>query len=124
MKKIDYKNHQRFDKQLKKLTRKYPSLQEDLDGVKRFAIELFHINKIDNDSVKLIPGFDQEDVKIYKIKKFACKSLKGRGARSGIRMTYAFYPKSFEVEFLEIYFKEKSDSDMDRGFVEGYLNER
>ena len=32
-----------------------------------------------------------------------------------------FYPEKFEVEFLEIYFKERADSDMDYGFLVKYL---
>lgn len=121
MKKIEYKRHSRFDKQLKKLIRKYRSLEEDLENAKKYAIELFHVFKIDNESARLVPKFDGKDIQIYKIKKFTCKALKGRGARSGIRIIYAFYPKSFEVEFLEIYFKEKSDSDMDYEFVKDYF---
>ncbi|MFT7099269.1 MAG: mRNA-degrading endonuclease RelE of RelBE toxin-antitoxin system [Rickettsiales bacterium] len=122
MKKIEYKRHSRFDKQLKKLVRKYRSLEEDLENAQKYAIELLHILKIDNDSIKLVPKLDGESIQIYKIKKFTCKALKGKGIKSGIRIIYAFYPKGSKVEFLEIYFKEKSDSDMDYRFVKDYFN--
>lgn len=121
MTKISYQKHERFEKQFKKLIKKYRTLEEDLEIAKKFAIEAFHISKIKNEAVWLVPKFDKKIIQIYKIKKFACKSLKGKGVKSGIRIIYAFYPEKFEVEFLEIYFKERADSDMDYGFVSKYL---
>ncbi|NBX52447.1 MAG: hypothetical protein EBT63_02180 [Proteobacteria bacterium] len=121
MTKIKFERHDRFEKQIKKLIRKYRSLEEDLEIAKKFAIEAFHLEKINNEAVWLIPKFDKKIVQIYKLKKFSCKALKGKGNRSGIRIIYAFYPEKFEVEFLEIYFKERDDSDMDYEFVAKYL---
>jgi len=72
----------------------------------------------------LIPKFDKKIVQIYKLKKFSCKALKGKGNRCGIRIIYAFYPEKFEVEFLEIYFKEREDSDMDYAFAGKYLESK
>ncbi len=121
MKKIEYLRNSRFEKQIKKLTRKYPTLEEDLFEAQKGAIELFHIHNLNNDAVRLVPKFDRKIVQIYKIKKFTCKALKGKGSKSGIRIIYAFYPQEFKVEFLEIYFKEKSNSDMDYDFVYKYV---
>ncbi len=121
MKKIKFQRHDRFEKQIKKLIRKYRSLEEDLEIVKKYAIEAFHIENKDNEAVELVPKFDRKTVQIYKIKKFACKALKGKGVRSGIRVIYAFYPEKFEAEFLEIYFKEKHNTDMDYDFARKYL---
>lgn len=120
-KQIEYRRHDRFEKQIKKLIRKYRSLEEDLFEAKKAAIELFHIHNLDNNAVELVPKFDHKIVQIYKIKKFACKALKGKGVKSGIRVIYAFYPEKFEVEFLEIYFKEKNDTDMDYDFAREYI---
>ena len=122
MKKIDYRCHDRFEKQIKKLIKKYRSLEEDIEIAKKYAIEAFHISEINNESVWLIPKFDKKIIQIYKLKKFSCKALKGKGNRSGIRIIYAFYPEKFAVEFLEIYFKEKDDSDMDYEFIKKYLD--
>ena len=121
MTKIKFERHDRFEKQIKKLIRKYRSLEEDLEIVKKYAIEAFHIENKDNEAVELVPKFDRKTVQIYKIRKFACKALKGKGVRSGIRVIYAFYPEKFEVEFLEIYFKEKHNTDMDYDFARKYL---
>jgi hypothetical protein len=53
--------------------------------------------------------------KLYKARKFACKSLKGRGVASGIRTTYAYYEKEDKIEFIEIYYKgDKENEDRER----------
>ena len=118
---MQYKRHINFSKQIKKLFRKYRTLEEDLLIAQIAAIELLHVQKIDNNAIKLIPNFDNEKIKIYKLRKFACKALKGKGVRSGIRVIYAFYPESLEVEYLEIYHKESS-FDMNYSFAENYFN--
>ncbi|MFH2108346.1 MAG: hypothetical protein ABII93_06735 [Chrysiogenia bacterium] len=48
-------------------------------------------------------GFDHPPV--FKAKKFACRSLKGKGVMSGIRIIYAIYPESDRIELVEIYYK-------------------
>jgi len=120
---ISYSRHPRFEKQLKKLLKKYRTLEDDLAIAQKAAIELYHMLGKDNDSVELVPGFDYEEIKIYKVKKFACKSLFGKGVKSGIRVTYGFFPVQEHVEYLEIYYKEKGDSDMDYGFAKIYVSE-
>ena len=52
---------------------------------------------------------------IYKARKFACKALKGRGARSGIRIIYAYVAQKDEIYFIEIYSKtDKENEDRER----------
>lgn len=118
---VTYSNHERFEKQFSKLQGKYRTLEDDLQTVEKYAIDLLHVQGLDNRSIFLVPGFDLVEVKIYKIKKFACKSLPGKGVRSGLRIIYAFYPKTMQIEYLEIYYKDKSDTDMDYGFVREYI---
>ncbi|KKS06264.1 MAG: hypothetical protein A2418_00355 [Candidatus Brennerbacteria bacterium RIFOXYC1_FULL_41_11] len=120
---IEYNEVDSFRKDLKQLCKKYKTLEEDLGIAKRNAIELYHAKRIDNQSVFPIPGFCTETVQIYKIKKIACKSLKGRGAKSGIRIIYAFDNDKFKVEFIEIYFKgEKINENQER--IKEYLKNR
>lgn len=113
--KIEYGFTLAFQKDIKRLLKKFRTLEEDLEVVKLNAIELYHLKKIDNRSVFSIPDYCNKKIQIYKIKKFSCKSLKGRGVRSGIRVIYAFYPEFFKVDFIQIYFKgEKENADFDR----------
>jgi len=50
-------------------------------------------------------------LQFFKVKKFQCKSLKGRGAKSGIRIIYAYFPTEQKIVFLEIYFKAKQEKE-------------
>ena len=122
MKKINYIETLEFQKDLKQLLKKYISLREDVELIKEAVIELYHVQKINNSSVFLIPGFCDENIKICKIKKFTCDSFKNRGSRSGIRIIYAFFEKELKVEFLEIYYKgdeEKEDYTRIKEYLKG-----
>lgn len=109
---ISYDETTEFSRDLKKLCKKFPLLKDDLETVKKNAIELFHINKLDNKSVFEISGIgNTEELQFYKVKKFACRNLKGRGVKSGMRLIYAFFPLENKVVFLEIYFKAKQENE-------------
>ena len=120
--KIEYNTIDPFQKDFKKLLKKYRTLKEDLETAKRDAIELYHIKHIDNQSVVLVEGFCTEKIQICKIKKFACKALKGRGSRSGIRIIYAFYCHCCKVDFIEMYFKGRKENE-NRGRIKKYLKD-
>lgn len=117
---ISYRQTEEFQKDLKRLLKKYRSLAEDLETAKTAAIELFHIQEVNNSSVFPIPGFCTEEIQVCKIKKFACKTLKGRGSKSGIRVIYAFHVKILKVDFIEIYFKADQENE-DRERIKQYL---
>ena len=108
---ITYNSIDAFDKDLKRLAKKFPSLLEDLGLVKRAAIELFHLKKIDNHAVFPIPDFCSDTYQVFKIKKFACRSLKGRGVKSGIGFIYFFHIQKLEVIFIEMYFKSEQENE-------------
>jgi hypothetical protein len=56
-----------------------------------------------------------ESPKIYKAKKFACRSLKGKGVQSGIRVIYAYFEEKDKIELIEIYYKgDKENEDRER----------
>ena len=118
--KIKYSAINLFHKDLKRLLKRYGTLKEDLETVKRDAIELYHLKRINNQSIFPIQGFCTEAIQICKIKKFACKALKGRGVKSGIRVIYAFYCQSYKVEFIEIYFKGDKENE-NRERIKAYL---
>lgn len=118
---LNYSNIKEFAKDLKRLRKKFSTLEEDLETAKKNSIELLHIHKIDNRGIEQISKHCRTTVKLYKIKKFACKSLKGKGCQSGIRVIYAFFPAEQKVEFIEIYYKgKKVNMDYDR--AKSYLN--
>lgn len=106
-----YKNTSGFEKDLKRLRKKFRTLEDDIEVAKKNAIELFHLKNIDNNSIEPIPNFCTDELKICKIKKFACKALKGRGVQSGIRIIYAYYVLTNTIDFIEMYFKGESENE-------------
>ena len=52
---------------------------------------------------------------VIKVKKIACKSLKGRGANSGLRLIYAHFEEEKRIVMIELYhknYKELEDRDL------------
>ena len=111
MTKINYTKTAEFERDLKRLSGKFPSLLDDLEVAKTFAIEFYHLKKINRQAIFEIPSFCTDKLKICKIKKFACKALRGRGVQSGIRIIYAYYVLSNTVDFIEMYFKGESENE-------------
>ncbi len=115
MEKITYETTSEFDRDLKKLCKKYKSLPEDIEVLKRAAIELYHLQGLDNNAIFPIPGFCSESATSCKVKKFASKSFKGKGAKTGLRLIYIYIPKELKIVFVEIYHKNvKENEDKER----------
>ena len=104
-----------FGRDFKKLSKRFRTLEEDFKTFVDTQLNLFHKQGIDNKGVLPISGLGIPNPKIYKAKKFACRSLKGRGVDSGIRVIYAYWEEKDKLEFMEIYFKgDKENEDRDR----------
>lgn len=105
-----------FERDFKRLVKKFKTLDEDLDNFINVQLNLAHkMNIIDNKSIVRISNLGIDNPKIYKARRFTCKSLKGKGARSGIRIIYAYYEEEDIIEFIEIYYKaQKANEDGDR----------
>ena len=96
-----------FKKDLKNLLKKYRTLNDDLDVVKR-VLEFtpderppfsFRIDNLDLETC------------IIKVKKIACKALKGRGVNSGLRLIYAHFPDEQKITFIELYHKNDKENE-------------
>jgi hypothetical protein len=102
-----------FDHDMKKLLKDFRSLEDDLST---FTLAL--TAKIPDGLPGIVripnPGADVSDP-VFKARKFRCQSLKGRGSNSGIRLIYAYDPRTDTFTFIEIYFKGKQENeDMQR----------
>jgi hypothetical protein len=90
-----------FKKDLKDLLKKYRTLNDDLDVVRR-VLEVAPDERppfsFRMDSLGL-------ETCIIKVKKIACKALKGRGVNSGLRLIYAHFPEEQKITFIELYHK-------------------
>jgi len=104
-----------FENDLKRLSKRFITLEEDLKIFIDTQLYLYHKSKIDNGGIFQIRDIQIGNPKIYKAKKFACRSLKGKGVDSGIRVIYAYYKEEDKIELIEIYFKsDKENEDGDR----------
>lgn len=100
-----------FQKDLKGLLKKYRTLNDDLDVVKQVLTAMpderppFSF-RIDNLGLKTC---------VIKVKKIACKALKGRGVNSGLRLIYAHFSEEKRITFIELYHKnDKENEDKQR----------
>jgi len=100
-----------FTRDLKQLTKKYKSLPEDLDVLISASLNLFHKLNHRHNGIEHMAGYGITYPEIYKVRKFACRALKGRGAMSGIRVIYAYFPDLDKVEFVEMYFKADAETE-------------
>jgi mRNA-degrading endonuclease RelE of RelBE toxin-antitoxin system len=105
-----------FIKEFQKLSKKrFQSLPDDFLTFKDTQLKMFHKQNIDNNGIFRISDLNIDCPIIYKVKKFACKSLKGKGVHSGIRIIYAYYQDEDIIEFIEIYHKsDKENEDRER----------
>ena len=96
-----------FKKDLKKLLKKYRSLNDDLEVVKKvLKVEPeqrppFSF-RIDNLGIETC---------VIKMKKIACRSLKGRGINSGLRLIYAYFDTKQKIIFVELYHKNEKEKE-------------
>ena len=100
-----------FEKDLKKLVKRFSSLEDDLGMFIKVAMRAFHKLKIDSNAIFHISDLGIRTSKIYKAKKFACRALKGHGAQSGIRVIYAYHEEEDWIEFIEVYYKGNKPSE-------------
>jgi mRNA-degrading endonuclease YafQ of YafQ-DinJ toxin-antitoxin module len=100
-----------FKKDLKGLLKKYRTLNEDLEIVKKV------LEVIPDERPPFsfrIEGLGLETC-VIKVKKIACKAMKGRGVNSGLRMIYAYFNEEQRITFIELYHKnEKENEDRQR----------
>lgn len=96
-----------FKRDLKSLLKKYRTLNDDLEVVKR-VLEVAPDERppfsfrIENLGVETC---------IIKVKKIACKALKGRGVNSGLRLIYAYFPDEQKIIFVELYHKNDKENE-------------
>lgn len=108
---IEFEVLPEFNRDLKELLKKFRSLRDDLEVLKMDLRDepgesppfSYRINNLGVSSC------------IIKVKKMACKALKGKGVNSGLRLVYAYFPEITKITFIELYHKsDKANEDRDR----------
>ena len=96
-----------FQKDLKSLSKKYRTINDDLEVVKQVLTVTpderppFSF-RIDNLGLETC---------VIKVKKIACKALKGRGVNSGLRLIYAYFKDQEKIIFVELYHKNNKENE-------------
>lgn len=100
-----------FRKDMKRLSKRFRTLEEDVKVVRKvLAVEPDARPPF---SVR-IDGLGITGC-VIKIRKIACRSLKGKGAESGLRIVYAYFPAESKITMIEIYYKgDKEKEDLNR----------
>jgi len=100
-----------YKKDLKDLSKRYRTLPDDMEVVKKVLIVSpderppFSF-RIDNLGIGTC---------VIKVKKIACKALKGRGVNSGLRLVYALFREETKIVFVELFHKnDKANEDKQR----------
>mgnify|MGYP004703151487 FL=1 len=90
-----------FTKDLKQLSKKYKTIIEDVEVVKK----VLFVNP--NERPPFSYRIDNLGLEtcIIKVKKIASKSFKGKGVHSGFRIIYAHYEDIDKIFLIEIYHK-------------------
>jgi hypothetical protein len=100
-----------FKKDLKNLLKKYRTLNDDLEVVKR----VLAVTPDERPPFSFRMDNLGLEACIITVKKIACKALKGRGVNSGLRLIYAHFPDEQKITFIELYHKnEKENEDKTR----------
>ena len=100
-----------FRKDLNTLRKRFRTIVEDIEVVKMVLEVRPH------ESPPFSYRIDGLGVETYviKVKKIACRSLKGRGVNSGLRLIYAYCKKEERITLTELYFKgDKNLEDKNR----------
>jgi len=100
-----------FEKDLKRLKKKYWSLDGDIENIINSSIKPYHEKNEEPVGIFQIPGLRTEYPKFYKAKKFACECMKGYGVKSGFRVIYAYFERENKIEFIELYYKGEKDNE-------------
>lgn len=100
-----------FEKDLKKLLKRFRTLEDDLKVVKQVlavAPEARPPFSYTIDGLGLINC-------VIKVKKIACKALKGKGSSTGLRLVYAWFEQEEKIILIELYYKgDKENEDRER----------
>ena len=99
-----------FEKELKKLSKKYPTIESDIEDIKQVLLACpTGIGK------NFIIIRSKENIKIIKAK-IHCESLRSRT----IRLIYSYREDKIEFLYLEVYFKGDKENE-DRERIEKYI---
>lgn len=111
MNSIIFEELHEYSKDLKHLLKKYRTLNEDIAELKK----IFMVEPDEDPPFSYrIEGLGITTC-VIKVKKIACRALKGRGVNSGLRLIYGWFEAEQRIVMIELYHKnEKENEDRKR----------
>lgn len=105
-----------FKKDLKHLLKKYRTLDGDLEIVRR----VLEVEPNERPPFSFRISDLGISTCVIKVKKIACRALKGRGVNSGLRLIYAYFIKEERIVMIELYHKNDKEIE-DKGRIRKYF---
>ena len=96
-----------FKRDLKSLLKKYRTLNDDLGVVK----QVFEVMPDDRPPFSFRIDNLGIETCIIKVRKIACRALKGKGVNSRLRLIYAYFPEQNKIIFIELYHKNDKENE-------------
>ena len=113
-KKIKIERVEEIKKDLKKLKKKFNTIDKDLERFEKVLLVSPRISGAVPISSKTTGVKTKPEVDVYKAKRFRCVVL-NKGSDSGMRVIYGFWSCFNKITIEEIYYKgQKSECDLDR----------
>ena len=96
-----------YERDMKRYVKRFRTLEADIDEVINI------IRKKPDQRPPFSHRIDGLGIRtcVIKVKKIACRSMKGKGLNSGLRLVYAHFEKEERIVLVEVY--HKSDKDIE-----------
>ncbi len=105
-----------YKKDLKQLLKKYRTLNDDIAIVKK----VLEVEPNERPPFSFRISDLGITTCIIKVKKIACRTLKGRGVNSGLRLIYAYFEKEERIVMIELYHKNDKENE-DKGRIKKHF---
>ena len=113
-----------FDGDLKRLKKRYSSLDDDLAVLIKALYVWLRIQgkpgQSCGDRYVVMSGYGTKGCCLYKIRHMACAAIPGKGSQTGLRVVCAYWSDSDTLEFIQLYFKADSDLE-DQKRIRNYV---
>lgn len=106
-----------YDKDLKRLLKKYRTLEVDMEDV----IKILRIKPDARPPFSYrIDGLGITTC-VIKVKKIASDSFKGRGNNSGFRLVYAYFQSEKRIVLVELYHKNEKENEDRQRIIDNFI---
>lgn len=104
---MTFEELEEFKKDVKHLLKKYRTLDGDLETVRK----VLEVEPNERPPFSFRISDLGISTCVIKVKKIACRALKGRGINSGLRLIYAYFEKEGRIVMIELYHKNEKENE-------------